>query len=652
MQRTRLSLVLNALAAAAACCTLWGAYEVTATGIGSARGWAAASVAATVPAFVALVLMPVGLRVAEQSLRLGHGIWILLRASATFAPSGAACLAISAAATVLVPRLSRLEAAAQAAGAGIGLLLLVVLAWALRFVFRKLRQPAKAWGAVIVLLLWLVLLWPDVSLTLYYLNLGWLPESLAVTVCVWMLAHLAGRSRWSKGTVFALALVFVGLAAFHVRTPLPNKLTTAFLRQRELTSKWLPLITRRPAQHTWPSNINTCHPGVAPPATLGPAPADAPDIIFITIDGVGWDHTSFADPSTNNTPALAKHAQRAAVFSRAYTPATWTRQAFRAIFTGLDASLPAAPAATKWGLSFALEQKTLTTYLHDAGYDTIAVVSEPRIFSSEHNALLGFTRKLTSSTKFVKQHHYETNYKINEIIGHMLPLPNSAPPRFVWTHILDTHYPYSVGPGTSVDKLTERERHAQSLRFVDGELGRLLDFVASPDRREKTWVFITADHGEAFLQHKNPRHGWTVYEEELHVPLLVWGPGVVPGRYDDIVSNVSLMPTMLQAAGLPLPGHVCGPSLLPLLQTGEHPTPAPVIASTLPDDTTDAHKIAWFEGARKLIWSPETNALELYDLRTDPAEKNNLADTQPTDAEAMLERLKMYWRSQGRAAGH
>lgn len=616
------------------------------------RGWAAATMAACVPAMVALLLAPLGLKVADQALHLGRRLWMALTQSVSLGPTIGACFVASAIATLAVPRLSRLEAAAQVASAGLGFVMLVTIALGVALALRRLPQHAKRWLALGVVLLWLALLWPHVSLTLYFLNLGWLPESVAVTGFVWVLARVAGHARWSQAAVVVLAVVGVGLAVLHIRTPLPNKLATAFARQRELTSKWLPVISRSPARQAGATNANTCHPGVLAPAALGPAPAGAPDIIFITIDGIGWNDTTFANPSLNNTPALAKHALHGAVFSRAYTPATWTRQAFRSIFTGLDAGLAPTPAATKWGLSFAPDQKTLTTYLRDAGYQTTAVVSEPRIFSADHNALLGFTHTLGSSAKFVKQHHYETNYKVNEIIGHMLSLPNTGAPRFVWTHILDTHYPYSVGPGALSEKLTERDRHAQSLRFVDQELGRLLDFIRSPDRRENTWVFITADHGEAFLQHQNPRHGWTVYEEELRVPLLVWGPGVLPGRYDGLVSNVSLMPTMLQAAGLSVPGHLCGRSLVPQLKTGQELEPSPVIASTLPDETTDAHKVAWLEGSRKLIWSPDTNAFELYDLRTDPNEKNNLADAQPADLQAMLDRLKAYWRTQARQVPH
>lgn len=651
-------LVLIAPFAACVAAAAWGAYECIMSGLPLLRAWAATTSAAAVPAAAGLPLVPAAFvgwrRLAPQLRRVWrHGLRRPRLAWAFFVTA-----ITSLAAAALAERLTGLEPAAVTTAMACGVVLAVGVAALVGWVFQRwlerssdefVRSRVMRALALASVALWLAVLWQPVSLTLYFLHMAWLPESVVVVALVFAL--MLAADRWAA---LSLGLLPAGAAAallllHHARADLPNRVLTRLLRQRELTSHWLPWLSKGETLHAPTAAGSTCFPGVLPQQNLGVAPDGAPDILFITVDGVAFRHTSFGDPKANHTPRLLARAKEAAVFTRAYTPAPWTRLAFRSLFTGLDPGLVPSPPATKWGMSFAPEQKTLATYLKDGGYQTIALVSEPRIFSTRHNALLGFSTIDSQSKAFVQTYHYESSFKVNQAIGFLLELPKTAKPRFLWTHILDTHFPYSAGPGRNTADVAEPDRHRMALEFVDAELSRLLDFALAADRRDRTWVIITADHGEAFTEHGQHRHGYTVYEEELHVPLLVFGPKVVPRQIDQPVSTVALTRTILEAAGLQPPNHMCGASLLGSLTSGIDPTASPVFAATLPDKTTeDTFKLAWIDGGSKLIWSPAQSTYELYDLERDPGEKNNLADAHPNRAAAMAAALRAYLAAQGR----
>lgn len=634
----------------------WGAYECVAAGVPTLRAWAATTTAATLPAGIALLMARLALPRLSWLRPWARALWQRQLRRPAVALSLALVAITSLAAAALAPRLQRLEPAARTTGMAFGVALLVAAGlWARAEGIRRLRGTTAgregAWMLGLSLsatVAWLFSVWQPVSLTLYFLHAAWIPESAVVAMTTWGLIGigLPSQARWAIVPMGALGFL---LMIHHARTDMPNRLRTRLLRQRELTARWLPLWDGTHQIQAPTAEGSSCRPGVKPSADLGVAPDDAPDILFITIDGVAWRHTSFGDPKQDSTPNLLRHAATAAVFDRAYTPATWTRQAFRALFTGLDPGLTPTPPSTKWGVSFSSKQKTLATYLRDAGYETIVLHSEPKIFPPKHHALLGFSKVDAAGVGFVERYRYESNFKVNQAVAHLLELPETAKPRFLWTHILDTHFPYTVGPGTSNEGISEPERHRLALRFVDRELSRLLDFALSPDRRAHTFVVVTADHGEAFTEHGHHRHGYTVYEEELHVPLLIWGPNVEPKHHEAPVSNVDLARTMLDMAGLQAPQHMCGTSLLPSLISGSERAARPVFAATMPDATTpDTFKLAWIEGWSKLIWSPTQGTLELFDLKQDPGEKNNLADAQPERTRAAAARLESHLRAQGR----
>ncbi|MCA9631531.1 MAG: sulfatase-like hydrolase/transferase, partial [Myxococcales bacterium] len=184
----------------------------------------------------------------------------------------------------------------------------------------------------------------------------------------------------------------------------------------------------------------------------------------------------------------------------------------------------------------------------------------------------------------------------------------------------DTHAPYDLGKGGK----TKFERYLSEAEVVDGQLGLLMRAIETAKLDKRTMLIVTADHGEAFGEHGRYRHTTTVYDEMLHVPLVVRFPGAMPRRVEEPVSLVDVAPTILDLFDLPTPGTYMGQSLVPLLAGQKVRLDRPLVA-----DSPRLMRAMVFDDGMKLIVDTRTQLHELYDLKEDPGEKHNLYDEHP-----------------------
>lgn len=184
-------------------------------------------------------------------------------------------------------------------------------------------------------------------------------------------------------------------------------------------------------------------------------------------------------------------------------------------------------------------------------------------------------------------------------------------PLFFYLHLFDAHDPYDRA-GTHG---SEFDRYLGELQIVDREVGRL---TAALDAKfpGRVTILVTADHGEEFYEHRGNRHGSTVYEEVVRVPLLARGPHVEKRVIPDAVSTIDLGPTILDLMRVPTPASFMGRSLAPLLAGDTLPAAPTVIESR--------GYMAVVTGNVKILRRKRYNLIELYDLAADPAEKTNL----------------------------
>jgi choline-sulfatase len=458
---------------------------------------------------------------------------------------------------------------------------------------------------------------------------------------------------WRRGVMLLSTCGFVFITwtavvpisrALRFSLELKPTLSTFIIREINEGGKRLP----KPAK---PSLDRTavCSPGATPPSAsdVGTAAVTAPDIIVVVVDAVRWDHTSLSGYQRDTTPELKRHAATGAVFERAYSPASSTRQTTKAMHTGVHASLVyyVENMRQKWGVAYTDAQVTWAEYFNSAGYETVALSCSPRLFSKNSRALKGFSVVDETPYDSRKTNGHSIDLTVDLIIER-LSAPRERGPRFIWTHTHEPHQPYEGGPNPVSYGPDEQDRYDASIHFVDAELGRLLDFVQAPERAANTWLMITADHGQAFGEHSSRLHGKTVYEEQIHVPLLIWGPGVVAGRIGVPVSLIDLLPTAMDVAGLAIPPALCGRSLSGALAGGTL-DPRPVYAENVPDRTRAYFSVAMIEGHLKTVVKPKTSLTELYALDSDPTELKDLAGERGELLQTQLAKMRELQMARG-----
>ena len=226
------------------------------------------------------------------------------------------------------------------------------------------------------------------------------------------------------------------------------------------------------------------------------------------------------------------------------------------------------------------------------------------------------------------------------------PAPTPGAPWFVWVHLFDPHTPYRPPP--PFDATYANRPYYGEVAAVDAALAPLLDDLRASTR--PTLVIVTADHGEGLGDHGEQSHGLFAYESTLRVPLIVAqvekGSATLSGsRSQGEVSNVSarhvdLLPTILDAVGLPPLSELPGRSLLPAAERASR-SPRP----------------SYFEAMSGMLnrgWAPLSGIVlerekfidlpipERYDLATDPAEATNLAGRTPAQDRTLAASLAAF----------
>jgi arylsulfatase A-like enzyme len=203
-------------------------------------------------------------------------------------------------------------------------------------------------------------------------------------------------------------------------------------------------------------------------------------------------------------------------------------------------------------------------------------------------------------------------------------------PAFGWIQLMDPHAPYKRGkPGSP-----PWNRYLAEVEHVDELIGNLALAIADKELRSRTYLIVSADHGEAFGEHNTKAHAHTVYEELVRVPFIVIGPGIEPRVIAEPVSLIDVGPTVLDLFGLHTPGHMMGQSLVPLLRGRNVQLSRPIVI----DAGRRKQAIVGRDGL-KAIRNLRQKTTELYDLNVDPNEAENLVETRPEEATRRLGEL-------------
>ena len=207
---------------------------------------------------------------------------------------------------------------------------------------------------------------------------------------------------------------------------------------------------------------------------------------------------------------------------------------------------------------------------------------------------------------------------------------------FAWFHFVDPHDLYLEHDGIDFGKRA-RDRYDGEVLFTDRHIGKLIDFIEAQPWGERTAIIVTADHGEAFGEHKMSRHGFELWDVLVHVPLMVKIPGAPPRHITTPRSAIDLAPTVLELLGLPPSPGFQGKSLASEIRGEAEPEPRAVIID-LPRTSDNRRRRALVWDRYKIIALDDDFRFELYDLVADPGETIDLRHRDPVHYELMKAR--------------
>ena len=402
-----------------------------------------------------------------------------------------------------------------------------------------------------------------------------------------------------------------------------------------------------------------------------------PNIILIVMDTVRADHLSCYGYHRKTTPNIDMFAKRGVLFKKAFSAATWTIPSHASIFTG---KYPFQHGA--FGRNARLkEERTLPNILRHYGYTTIGI-TDCLILSSLTGFNKGFDifintseiplisplfirEKIKDIIRSIFQGLDSHTYRINEIIKGLLRRKTVKKPFFLFINYFNAHVPYNppkpfrnkfVISDSTIDKkkikyiatgrvkpdllrnkvsVSKKEwdivksLYDGEIAYLDHRIGELVKFLEDEGLLHDTFLIITSDHGEYFGEHKLAGHVTSLYNEVLHVPLIMVYPrenfnGL---QVSHLVSTIDIFSTIMNLLGIKLGENLPSVSLYPFENRKFHNF---ILAESdylerEEERLPHIHKrsICIITESYKYVYSPDCE--ELYDLQNDPKESINLA---------------------------
>ncbi len=409
-------------------------------------------------------------------------------------------------------------------------------------------------------------------------------------------------------------------------------------------------------------------------------------VLFYLVDTCRHDRLSYEGYDRKTTPFLEWLAERSVVFEACYSQAPWTKPSMASM---LSSQYPSRLDVTKMEQHLPEDILTWPEHLQANGMHTAGFSANIVMGNLLSNFAQGFDHFAESTLvnrgdpiRFASG----SARKLNQHVFTWLDR-NDHWPMLLYLHSVDPHEEYEPEP-EYLRQFADPARHAQfreewkkllgskppipGLYVTQDNFDRTgvdpesfiehgsnlydADIRANDDQMKALWdrlqkdgwgedfIFVfTSDHGEEFFEHGGTSHGYSLYDEMIRVPLMIYAPGLLPGgtRIETPVRSLDIYPTLCELLGLDVPDAVQGESLVPLIRGREEPGGRPVLSEHREDPIVrrmgqGSGILASLRSGRwKLIVNELSSQLierphyELYDLDADPREAHNVAEAHP-----------------------
>jgi len=374
------------------------------------------------------------------------------------------------------------------------------------------------------------------------------------------------------------------------------------------------------------------------------------NVLVITLDTIRTDRLGAYGNLHIQTDFVDGLADRGVLFDRCIAPTPLTLPSHTSVFTG---TYPVFHGVRDNG-NYVVpgELTTMAELLSEAGYRTGAFVGA-FVLSSQWGLDQGFETYTEPKGGFdptlvsFAQIQRRADTVVDDAIAWLQKEPEK--PFFAWVHLYDPHLTYDPPPAFAREY--PDDPYLGEVAFADAQLSRLGAFLQSSGLDSRTLIVFAGDHGEGLGDHGEHDHGLLLYQTTSQVPLIIVHPDAASKgvRRQEVVSLVDILPTLVEAIGLSLPGNVQGQSLWPLIGGAGVFDEKPVYAET-------------YYPKLHFGWSPltalqdrqfqliQSSDPELYDLVQDPQQQENLFETSSEVAERMTRDLEILVEQLGQGA--
>lgn len=419
-----------------------------------------------------------------------------------------------------------------------------------------------------------------------------------------------------------------------------------------------------------------------------PEGATRPNIVFILIDALRADRLAAYGSRSGLSPTIDTIALTGVTFDECVAPAPWTLPSVASLFVSY---YPGVHKATNYRALESMEEgkrayqsvlsdefHTLAEVLHDNGYQTAGFCAN-KFVRQRYGFAQGFD-------------HFDTSFadntvsgaKVNEAAFKWLEQRSPDKPFFLYLHYMDVHGPYNAAPEFMDPLMAKVEANPDKQKLTGKQLQRLNSYLRKPPpnatdperfsrlseyreywvaryeagvaemdsyikqlvRRlnelglwDNAYVILLSDHGEALCEHDWWDHGYSQYQTDLHVPLILRWPDVLPPnmRVRRLASLIDVMPTLLEQLRIPFDEKIQGVSLVDHISNRLPPTPP--LARFAEAVKSGPRQYALFADNTKLLVTeiparkvPDGSTAkaslrpQLFNLATDPGEQFDLAE--------------------------
>jgi arylsulfatase A-like enzyme len=420
--------------------------------------------------------------------------------------------------------------------------------------------------------------------------------------------------------------------------------------------------------------------GLAGCARKGPAP---PTVVVFLIDTMRRDALGCYGHPANPTPNIDAVAAEGIRFQQAISTSGWTLPAVASLMTGTWPTIHGALGRGVWLTPVRSELPMAPEVLRTAGFETVGFANAAFV-----SPMVGMDRGFD-----LFDHRFTYNWdtrKADETIDAAIEQlrDRRSKPAFYFIHLFDPHLDYGApeaytrrftggrsepptplsledvlelqtgpqrrDPPVEADIRYVRGTYDAEVAFTDANVGRFIEELKSLGLYDAATIVIVADHGEEFWEHGGFEHGHTLYDELVHIPLIIKPPAASGMGARVVTSQVRLldvMPTVFELLSVEKPESFEGVSLVPQMRGEASEDLTALCESTLYGPSYLALRVSEYKYIHRLEENgPGEGAL--FNWKMDPGETTNLADQMPGVArELRAELVRLYTRNIDRAKG-